>query len=260
MKFRKYPSPPELQALVVNFWSLEIPKIISSLELRLFAQVLPEIVFIQGNLTDVSSPSGKLHIYGSQPHPQTLFTKGMRLTGATLFPSALRLFFKTPPQIFYNTHFPAVELLGREVQGLEEVLGSTSDARLQVELLANFLRAHVEPVGQPALVKILPTIVKAGGQTSPEKLAEEVGLSRRHFERKFRELTGLSPALFCRLIKFRKAVNLSAKHLSLTEIGIESGYYDQSHFIRDFKKFAGLSPKFYFHKKGEVAENLIPWP
>lgn len=260
MKFQKYPPPLDLQALVVDFWSLEIPKHPSTLELRLFAQALPEIVFIQGNLIETMGRPGKLNIYGSLPNPQTLFSKGMRMLGATLFPPTLAILFKVPPQLLYDTHISAVELLGEKAQEAEEKLSNSPALPEQINILADLLRRQMSLPSIPKFCKVLPAILEAGGQLSPEQLAESAGLSRRHFERKFRELSGLSPAFFCRLAKFRKAINLPAHTLSLTEIGLESGYYDQSHFIRDFKKFAGLPPKSYFHRQAHTAENLVPLP
>ena len=77
------------------------------------------------------------------------------------------------------------------------------------------------------------------------ELASEVNMSKRNFERKFLENVGLTPVFFNRIVRFQKAIKLinQQNKLSFTELAYMSGYYDQSHFIRDFKQFYGQPPK-----------------
>jgi len=73
-----------------------------------------------------------------------------------------------------------------------------------------------------------------------------IGLSRRRIEQRFLNSTGLSMGMFVRKVRFQKAVHLlkeSPTDGNLFDIGYDAGYYDQSHFISDFKAFSGLSPK-----------------
>lgn len=85
------------------------------------------------------------------------------------------------------------------------------------------------------------------GQISAERLADKVGISNRQLVRRFDKCIGLSPKEFIRIIKFISSLDMinQSKNKSLTEIGFESGYYDQAHFIRDFKEFSGMTPTDY---------------
>ncbi|MDP1829790.1 MAG: helix-turn-helix domain-containing protein [Archangium sp.] len=74
------------------------------------------------------------------------------------------------------------------------------------------------------------------------RIARELGLSERQLERRFRARVGISPRAFASLRRFERAVALSKHTASLTELALEAGYYDQSHFNRDFRRFAGTSP------------------
>jgi len=78
-------------------------------------------------------------------------------------------------------------------------------------------------------------------------LANDYFLSERQFERQFRKFSGFSPKLFSRIVRFQSALTQYGNNeKSLTEIALETGYYDQSHFIHDFKEFSGYHPKQYF--------------
>lgn len=91
--------------------------------------------------------------------------------------------------------------------------------------------------------------------TKVEALAKQVFQSTRQFERTFKQFAGFNPKLFSRIIRFQTALGeYHNKDKSLTEIAYECGYYDQSHFIQDFKEFSGHNPKEYFSGKTEATE------
>ena len=79
------------------------------------------------------------------------------------------------------------------------------------------------------------------------ELVSTTGLSSRRFIQLFKEQVGLPPKLFARLQRFQRA--LASAHLNSktdwAEIALDCGYYDQSHLIRDFNEFAGMSPRIY---------------
>ena len=95
---------------------------------------------------------------------------------------------------------------------------------------------------------------------SIEEFCEEFGTNYTSLNRKFSETVGISAKRFERLIKFRKALcSLTDTSQRLTSIGIDSGYFDQSHFIREFKLFMNHSPKTYnsLIRKADKDTNII---
>jgi AraC-like DNA-binding protein len=114
-----------------------------------------------------------------------------------------------------------------------------------------------------SLKSILPfdeamqVLVKNGGLSSIDHIASTSCLSLRQFERKCHERIGYSPKFFARLARFSKAYRLRENQpaLSWTSIAHESGYYDQMHFIRDFKQFAGITPSLMDE---QIAANPFP--
>ena len=82
------------------------------------------------------------------------------------------------------------------------------------------------------------------GQLSVEELSRKVNISQRQLGRRFNQTIGLSPKEFTGVTRFIHSLTHLKKYpsISLTGIAYESGYYDQAHFIHDYKKYAGLTP------------------
>ena len=76
---------------------------------------------------------------------------------------------------------------------------------------------------------------------------KQLPVTERTFERNFKSYVGLSPKQFAKIIQFQSSLNrlTKAKFQKLTDIGLESGFTDQSHFIRTFKSYTGQTPSFY---------------
>jgi AraC-like DNA-binding protein len=87
-------------------------------------------------------------------------------------------------------------------------------------------------------------MLRFNGNIPIEQLASIACLSLRQFERVSKERIGIPPKLFARLVRFSKAYRLreNLPHVSWTSIAHDCGYFDQMHFIRDFKEFAGVAP------------------
>ena len=91
------------------------------------------------------------------------------------------------------------------------------------------------------------------------QVARAVGFSERHFIKRFREEVGLTPKLFCRVRRFQEVVRMvhRATEVNWTEVAVSCGYFDQAHFINDFREFSGLSPTIYLACKGDH-QNHVP--
>ena len=80
------------------------------------------------------------------------------------------------------------------------------------------------------------------------ELADKMNINRRNMERRFTSAVGLSPKQLSRVARLQATVKMldEKQYNSLTSLAYENGYYDQAHFIKDFKEFTGLSPKSFF--------------
>jgi transcriptional regulator GlxA family with amidase domain len=89
-------------------------------------------------------------------------------------------------------------------------------------------------------------------------LSQQVNLGRRQLERNFLVATGLTPKLLTRIVRFQNTLNRieNSSDPSLTGIAYASGFYDQSHFIKDFKEFSGFNPREYIKADIEFGRSL----
>jgi AraC-like DNA-binding protein len=151
---------------------------------------------------------------------------------------------------------PLADLTNRGV-ALEDIFGSaarrvtaelqdapTWDARF--DLLDREIGSRLSMARSPSS-QVLWTwrrIVESGGLVTIRSLVEETRWSQKHLIGQFREHIGLPPKIFARVMRFGRAVDRLRRrgHGSLTELALDCGYYDQSHFDRDFRAFAGVTP------------------
>lgn len=84
--------------------------------------------------------------------------------------------------------------------------------------------------------------VQEGHGERVESLAAEIGVSRRHFTRKFQEQVGISPKKLVRMVRMQKALGLLRAGVPLADMAVACGFYDQSHLDNDFREFAGRPP------------------
>ena len=100
-------------------------------------------------------------------------------------------------------------------------------------------------------------MIEMRGSVNISAMAREHALSTRQFERKFKEVAGLSPKLYSRIIRFQAATKHKLNgRCDLTEVAYACGYYDQSHFINDFREFSGYTPKEFFWNAAEGTQYM----
>lgn len=101
-------------------------------------------------------------------------------------------------------------------------------------------------------------IMKSEGEYSVQELVKLIGFSERQLERKFKKQVGLTPKILSRIMRFQKFIALTkaSKSLTLSDAALSCGYYDQSHFIRDFTKFSGVSPVTYLNSSHEMSDHF----
>ncbi len=169
--------------------------------------------------------------------------------GIELSPWAIPALFSVPASQLINQTIALPDLLGATSSELVEKLLSAATPEERAQLASAFFEERLhrqQDTKIGGLLYAIQQIHRMRGQVSKKTLVDQCCLSKRQFERNFKELTGFSAQTYSRIIRFENAITRFADWKgSLTDFALACGYYDQAHFNHDFKSFAGLTPREY---------------
>lgn len=237
----------------------------SETNLRFFADGCPGIIFSQsesGFFTDACSDKlCSFYLYGQTIKPINIFSFG-RFTKIIFYlkPHVLGSLFRINASEITDTCLDISLLLPKLTPELLEKLSETTSIQNQIRLISDFL-VFIAGKNNPDLMLQQATekIIRRNGEISLTELQKEFSLSERTFERRFENSIGVSPRLFSRVCRFQSALAQlhSYDYTKLSDIAYENGFSDQSHFIRTFKEFTGITPKLYL---SEFENNFTTQP
>lgn len=140
---------------------------------------------------------------------------------------------------------------------LEEKMEVCKNNEERIAVIENFLETKLKDAANNDTVEFcVNEIIKSDGMIAIEKLSDDLKIGKRHLERLFLSSVGLSLKLFSRIIRFNNTLQLieNKDFRNFTNVAHDGGFYDQAHFIKDFKEFTGLNPKQYFSENLEMAK------
>lgn len=180
------------------------------------------------------------------------------LVGVRFRHGGLSAFTPMPMNVLMNEIVSQDLLFGEEINTLTHRLAEATNATQQVSLLESFLKKQFQSEhSAPQTIRLIAEVKKCES-LSLKTLTEKTGVHYKKLERVFSKYTGYNPKNFTRVIRFYKALQQMQKPShSLTGIGLDGGYYDQAHFIRDFKAFTGKSPKQFQVENPTIAHLLL---
>lgn len=167
-----------------------------------------------------------------------------RCVQVNLTPLGARRLFGVPLHELTDRVVPLSEVLGREVDRLEERLAETRRAGDRLALVESFLRARLAdaPPPRPDVSYAWGRLLETGGDIRIGALAAELGCSRKHLAEQFRNQLGLAPKLAALLVRFNRALALVERGVDGAEVAFRCGYADQAHFVKEFRRFSGSTP------------------
>jgi AraC-like DNA-binding protein len=172
----------------------------------------------------------------------------IRYFGVRFLPGRLQHFFPFPPDYKYDSGMALSDLIGTVFQPVEEQILSSHSFKEQVRAMETFLlhriAHHPAPHIDARVLRLLEQIYRLNGHVTIERLAKDERMSVRHLHRLFRSAIGLSPKTFSRVIRFQRSLRQITlrPHSKLVDIALENGYFDQAHFMNDFKFMYGKTP------------------
>jgi len=138
-------------------------------------------------------------------------------------------------------------IYAKELRIIEDKLSSASSLNKRIKIIEEFLLARLKE-RNPEDIRLISAginyINQYKGQLSANELANKLMIIPKQLERKFSAIVGKTPKQFIKIVRFNNVMNKLIKNPScnLTGIAYESGYFDQSHLIKEFKAFSGCTP------------------
>jgi AraC-like DNA-binding protein len=187
-------------------------------------------------------------VFGTQPRAAlTTFSGHQHGVQVDLTPQGARAFLDGAVADLTDRTIPLDAVLGRRGEELVEQLASLTSWSARFDLLDRAIGAKDDRRCEltSEVTWLWRQLVGSHGNCRVEQLMDETGRSRRHVTARFRQQIGLSPKACARLLRFERAVQLLRSRPNSTSLGrvaLAAGYYDQPHFNRDFRSFAGCTP------------------
>jgi AraC-like DNA-binding protein len=162
-------------------------------------------------------------------------------------------FFKLPADELHNLHVSLEDLWGIEARLLRERLLEAPTPEKKFQVMEECLLARAfKPLERHRAVGFALGLFR-NIHTAPAiaDLADHIGISSRHFIQLFSNEVGLTPKLFARVRRFQQVLQeiRTGAEFSWADMAADCGYFDQAHFIHDFKEFSGINPTTYLALK-----------
>ena len=249
-------TPHKLKNLVLSIWEQKADmsggwKILPSGFVELIFMLGPSMKITQGKLVSEEFNPTKNFCFLSGLHtkPLSLMFSNFHVMGVQMHPIAVKAIFGIPCLEVKDWAIPAEHIL-TDLAKIEDHIFCEGSFLSKAKWLEDYLLNKIQEKSELSTAfKILGVIDHAKKQLyfgNRIKIEEFSGYSRMHTHKLFTDWFGLAPSRTMRLQQFIDSLKLyQNKNLRLTDIALQTGFYDQAHYIRVFREFATMCPKEY---------------
>ncbi len=264
MGYKQYAVHPALRNWIRYFWSYDVyTPTIQTLHIRSFADRYPRLIFQDVNsssfITEINGDVKPVcYLSGIDTIPtDTYWDSRFSHFGVSFHPHALHVFFGLDASELTN-QTPDIQLLDKKE--LTHLLINVKSHEDRVNLLQHYFSEKVSVRKSDIIIENLlgrNWLDKPDCEISLASVASHYKISERQLQRRFKQSVGVSARKFSQIATFEKSLKVlsSANYGDLTQIGYDMGYADQSHFIRNFKLFSGISPYEFVRNKALGSES-----
>ncbi len=263
MEFKRIMPCADLEDVVDCFWMITDEQA-EPIEQKIIPDGFPEIIFHFGDpyqiriTKDWELQTDNLLAGQITRHFFLRNTGRSETLGIKMKPAAITRLFDIS---MHDVTDRVVPLKSKIQEGLPDValLRSLRDDAERVRIIEQALKKFLHgPAPNTWIEKAVDAIFETRGLTPVARLCSIAGTGERQLERAFRKYIGLSPKFYARIIRFSHIFQLiHKKKLNGSELGLEAGFYDQSHFIKNFKAFTGEDPSRYFFDQQTLANFFL---
>lgn len=154
-------------------------------------------------------------------------------------------FASQPANELFNLSLSLDDLFDKnEISEVEEKLIIATTDKQRIKIVEQFLVSQLKDIqADKLIVEAVKLIFKSKGTIRVKELNEKLFISQSPFEKRFRKVVGTTPKKFTSIIRFNAVLDNLNETKSLTEICYENNFFDQAHFIKNFKHFTGQTPE-----------------
>ena len=255
MRFQNIKPHPLLKSYIEKMWVFESSGKMPIDDLKLVVpngNIKLTVAFRNGIVAAVgekifTSKENSISLTGLVDVPVILDVDENVATGtlcAEFNPQGAYRFFRLPLNSLKNQIYSLTDILGIIAKQLEEQISNVESVEGKVDLLQQFLLKQLMLQGDDSIFEYcVSKIISSKGRITIKELEKKSGYSSRWLNMKFEERLGVSPKNLSTIIRFKQYYNAVANNdeISFMKNDFYDFYYDQSHFIKEFKRFTGLS-------------------
>jgi len=269
MNYQTFEPHPDLKSLISCYWTLEVPSTEDAQRQRIIPDGTIEMVFILGDdikrytSNDNFIIQPRSMVLGQTIDPFYIEPTGYVNTFAIRFyPYGFANFVTVPIRTLANKETPINTLFEEKLaKKLEQDIIHATDTKQRIEIIESFfLNKLSDQVRVDCIVRsTVETLLATKGCTSISDILKDDLSKRRQLERMFVKQIGASPKQLGKLIRLQSALKmlLNEEGESLTNIAYQHDYYDQAHFIKDFKAFTGVTPKEFLGNENMTLSSIF---
>ncbi|MBI3218731.1 MAG: helix-turn-helix transcriptional regulator [Bacteroidetes bacterium] len=269
MNFQEFSPSDNLKPYVKCYYTFESERD-TAFEDTVFPSGLMEIIFNLGSGTwetyvnHAYRETPPIELWGQIIKPLAIRSKGKHtMFGIKFFSHTPACFLREELAQFNNRVVNLSDLLGNPINRLHAQLLETPDTNKRINLIENFLVKRLavteEKNGKVAKVaNILSSIKRKADDHTMGDIAFQHGITPRYLHKLINQYTGLSPKSLNKISRFQQSLKLITQNTQpLTSIAYDCGYFDQSHFIRDFKSFTSVTPTAYLENSFSLNQVVL---
>ncbi|WP_243732391.1 helix-turn-helix domain-containing protein [Pedobacter metabolipauper] len=157
-------------------------------------------------------------------------------------------FFKDPLHELFGKSVTLDNFISvQKISIVEEQLAEANHNDQRIAIIEDFLLSLYNPKTDKLISNAIQKIYSTNGLIQMKTLADHSCSSQDAFEKRFRKFIGTSPKQFSSIVRMKSVISNPERQIqNFTETAFKAGYFDQSHFNKDFKRFTGLSPTDFF--------------
>ncbi len=263
MEYNESAPPPALASIVRRVWTLDgHARDLSEAIQPILPDGCPELVVHLGDPFERIRPDGIVQrqpavlVAGQLTGQLALRATGrIAVVGIRFHPDGAAALLRVPQHELAGLTIGVDEVLGPLSRSLNEVRDATESTSIGAAAVLDRIAVGIDVRVDPRVRRAVEIVDRHRGRASIDRVAHHVGLTRRHLERRFQTLVGISPKRLARIVRFQHALRM-LRTLEAggrgTQTAIECGYADQAHFVREFRELAGCSPEAHLLRSAEL--------